>query len=143
MSPRPEVIQCIAAKPADRSSSAIAKSNSSLHSDVTEALALPNKTQRADSRQRARAPSGYTTAGWESFFATCDIVSSRESQLRQVTSGRLIATRLLQFKDVVCPDAARVRYFVKRHVRVCHVGTPLAFPSFSGSRNPVYGFISP
>jgi hypothetical protein len=98
MSPTPKVTQCIATKSADRSSSAIAKSNSSLHGDVTEALALPNKTQRADSRERARAQRSYTTSGWKSFFATCDIVSSRESPFRQVTPRRLFTTPLLQLR---------------------------------------------
>jgi hypothetical protein len=35
-----------------------------LHSDVTEALALSNKTQQAESRQRIRAQRSYTSAGW-------------------------------------------------------------------------------
>ena len=59
--------QCLAAKP-DRSSSAIAKSNLSLHSDVTEALALSNKTQQAESRQRIRAQRSYTSRWLEKFM---------------------------------------------------------------------------
>jgi hypothetical protein len=42
-----------------RSRSEITNFNSLLHSGVTKALALPSKTQRADSRQRARAQRSY------------------------------------------------------------------------------------
>jgi hypothetical protein len=98
MSGTPEVPQYIATKPADRSSTAIAKPISSLHSDVTKALALPNKTQQADSRHRACEQRSYTTAGRKSVFATRDVVTSPESQLRQVTLRRLFPMPLVQLR---------------------------------------------
>src|ERR1700741_3497469 len=113
MSARPEVTQCFATKPADRSSSAIAKPISSLHSDVTKALALPNKTQPADSRHCACEQRSYTTAGRKNVVATRDVVSSRESQLRQVTLRRLLPMPLVLSRT----DRTRDQFlFCPRHL---------------------------
>ena len=134
MSATPEVPQCIAMKLADRSSGAIAKSISSLHSDVTEALALPHNTQQADSRHRACEQRSYTTAGWKSVFATRDVVTSRESQLRQVTPRRLFPTPL-QLSTHLARDEilSRPRHVVQLRLFTWRIfGSRLASTSVSG-----------
>src|ERR1700751_4314982 len=114
MSATPEVPQCIATQPADRSSTAIAKAISSLHSDVTNALALPNKTQQVDWSHRACEWRSETPAGWKSILAARDGVSSRESQLRQVTLRRLFPTPLQLRTDRVRDEiVSRPRHVVQ------------------------------
>jgi hypothetical protein len=128
------VPQCIVTKPADRSSTAIAKPISSLHSDVTNALALPNKTQQADSRHRACEQRSYTTASWKSVLATRDVVSSCESQLRQVTLRRLFPTPLQLRTDRVRDEiVSRPRHVVQLRLFIHHTfGIRLASASVSG-----------